>query len=107
MSRFLDILKSPPSRYANHSANSPTHAWGTNGGLDAVVRALTWGGGVLGMGPGVAMGHRGGADQLRLTQMPGALTQGSRSSGLRSSPQVQVQIIQTTSILVMNVKSDT
>lgn len=136
MSRFLELLRSPPSRYRNSlssprgssSSSSSASAWGMNGGLDAVVRALTWGGDVLRIGQaagvagggsvgGVLAGGGGGPLLLEAGSYGGGGTGGGRGGGGkgqvvgrgegRSSAEVQVQVIQTTSILVMNVKSDT
>lgn len=111
MSRFIDLLQSPPSRYGNSSSNS-TPAWGTSGGLDAIVRAVTWGGGVLGMGSGgggagTGAGDPGGDDRPVSLGRSGKGVGWGQRAGDRSSVEVQVQVIQTTSILVMNVKSDT
>ncbi|CAM9123865.1 unnamed protein product [Ascophyllum nodosum] len=117
MSRFIELLRSPPSRYESsgdvlrssmNSLGAPT--WGTNGGLDALVRALTWGGDILGIGQQQQVPQQqgtsgsGGAGRGRLMAPEGGSARGSRE---RSSAEVQVQVIQTTSILVMNVKSDT
>lgn len=109
MSRFLELLRSPPSRYGNGNGNTSSTAasapaWGTTGGLDAVVRALTWGGDVLRLGQaGASRGVGGGALVLENGEVGGRTGRG----GDMSSAEVQVQVIQTTSILVMNVKSDT
>lgn len=111
MSRFIELLRSPPSRYqANNGSGSNAlrssgqssnlQTWGTNGGLDAMVKALTWGGDVLRIGQ---QQQNVGAGSSGRVEVAGV----ARGTEERSSAQVQVQVIQTTSILVMNVKSDT
>eukprot|EP00903_Cladosiphon_okamuranus_P012477 g11683.t1 len=164
MSRFLDLLRSPSSRYLEHRRNggggggggngngkksgsgSSAQSWGDNGGIDAVVRAITWGGDVLtggqprkpasragGAGGGGGGGGGGGRGSQGGRRGSAAGARGSAGSGVsggtpkrsagtggrdvgeggggregeRSSAELQVQVIQTTSILVMNVKSDT
>ncbi|CAM9927810.1 unnamed protein product, partial [Scytosiphon promiscuus] len=71
MSRFLELLRSPSSRYLQQGGtaggsssgraagskkigggDASSAAWGNNGGIDAVIRAITWGGDVLGRGQG-------------------------------------------------------
>lgn len=68
-----------------------------------MVRALTWGGDVLRIGHQQQQHQKMGAGVSGRVEGAG----GARGAEERSSAQVQVQVIQTTSILVMNVKSDT
>ena len=84
ISRFIELLRSPPSRYESsgdvsrssmNSLGAPT--WGTNGGLDALVRALTWGGDILGIGQQQqGTSGSGGAGRGRLMATKGGSARG-------------------------------